>query len=103
MICGVEGRFMSHLRHIRDIIGFAPGRQRLRGAVAGDHQQGRLFLADTQVRPNPTAEEIAEMAVLAATHVRRFGMEPKIALLSHSDFGSYDTDRRARCGAPPRC
>ena len=48
--------------------------------------------ADTHVSPEPNAEEIVEMAVLAAAHVRRFGIEPKIALLSHSNFGSYDTE-----------
>ena len=54
--------------------------------------KGAYFIADTQVRPNPTAEELAEMAALAAVHVQRFGIKPKIAFLSHSDFGSYDTD-----------
>jgi malate dehydrogenase (oxaloacetate-decarboxylating)(NADP+) len=53
--------------------------------------RGAFFLADTQVATEPTAEEIAEMAVLAAAHVRRFGLVPKIALVSHSDFGSYDS------------
>jgi malate dehydrogenase (oxaloacetate-decarboxylating)(NADP+) len=53
--------------------------------------KGHFFLADTQVRVEPSAAEIAEMAVLAAAHVRRFGLEPKIALLSHSDFGSFDS------------
>jgi len=53
--------------------------------------KGNFFLADTQVQPDPGPDEIARMAVLAAAHVRRFGLEPKIALLSHSDFGSYDS------------
>jgi malate dehydrogenase (oxaloacetate-decarboxylating)(NADP+) len=52
---------------------------------------GAFFMADTQVATDPTAEEIADMAVLAAAHVRRFGLTPKIALVSHSDFGSYDS------------
>jgi malate dehydrogenase (oxaloacetate-decarboxylating)(NADP+) len=52
---------------------------------------GAYFLADTQVTPEPSAEAIADMAVLAAAHVRRFGLPPKIALLSHSDFGSFDS------------
>jgi len=63
--------------------------------------KGAFFLADTQVRPDPTSEEIAEVTVVAAAHVRRFGITPRIALVSHSDFGSYDTEsarkmRRAR-------
>ena len=92
MICGVEGRFMSHLRHIRDIIGFRPNVGEFAALSLVITAKGAYFLADTQVRPEPTAEEIAEMAVEAAAHVRHFGLTPKIALLSHSDFGSYDTE-----------
>src|SRR5260221_11108494 len=54
--------------------------------------KGAYFIADTQVRPNPSAEELAEMAALAAIHVQRFSLKPKIAFVSHSDFGSYDTE-----------
>jgi malate dehydrogenase (oxaloacetate-decarboxylating)(NADP+) len=53
--------------------------------------KGAYFLADTHVRADPTAEEIADMAIACASHVERFGIQPKIALLSHSDFGSADT------------
>jgi malate dehydrogenase (oxaloacetate-decarboxylating)(NADP+) len=52
-------------------------------------------MTDTHVHENPSAEQIAEMAVMSAAHVRRFGIEPKIALLAHSDFGSHD-DRSSR-------
>jgi len=52
---------------------------------------GAYFLADTHVRYDPSAEEIADMAVACAPHVRRFGVTPKIALISHSDFGSANT------------
>src|SRR5690606_5875071 len=51
-----------------------------------------LFLADTYVNHDPSAEQIVEMTLLAATEVRRFGIEPKIALLSHSSFGSVESD-----------
>jgi malate dehydrogenase (oxaloacetate-decarboxylating)(NADP+) len=54
--------------------------------------KGAYFIADTQVRPNPSAEELAEIAALAAIHVQRFNIKPRIAFLSHSDFGSYTTD-----------
>jgi malate dehydrogenase (oxaloacetate-decarboxylating)(NADP+) len=91
LLCGVEGRFRTHLRHIRDIIGYAPGVEDFAALSLVITPKGAYFLADTEVRTDPTAIEIAEMAVLAATHVRRFGIEPKIALLSHSDFGSFDT------------
>jgi malate dehydrogenase (oxaloacetate-decarboxylating)(NADP+) len=90
MICGVEGRFLSHLQHIRDIIGYAPGVRDFAALALLVTSNGQYFLADTHVRLEPTAAEIAEIAVLASAHVRRFGIEPKIALLSHSDFGSYD-------------
>jgi malate dehydrogenase (oxaloacetate-decarboxylating)(NADP+) len=90
-ICGVEGGFMGHLRHIRDIVGCAPGVGDFAALSLVITSKGHFFLADTQVRCDPTAEEIAEMAVLAAAHVRRFGLEPKIALVSHSDFGSFDS------------
>ncbi len=92
LLCGVEGRYMSHLRHIRDILGFAPGITDYAALALVITAKGPYFIADTQVRPDPTAEQIAEMAALAATHVARFGMKPKIAFLSHSDFGSYDTE-----------
>jgi malate dehydrogenase (oxaloacetate-decarboxylating)(NADP+) len=54
--------------------------------------KGTLFLTDTHVSVEPTAEEIAEAARLAAGHIRRFGLEPKAAFLSHSDFGSRDSE-----------
>ncbi|MFL6935752.1 MAG: NADP-dependent malic enzyme [Xanthobacteraceae bacterium] len=92
MICGLEGRYMRHLGYIRDIIGAAPGVEHFAALSLLITAHGNYFLADTQVQPEPTAEEIAKTAVMAATHVRRFGLEPKIALLSHSDFGSYDSD-----------
>ena len=92
MLCGVEGRYMSHLRHIRDIIGFAPGVSDFSALALVITSRGSYFLADTQVRHDPTAEELAEIAACAATHVRRFGIDPRIAFLSHSDFGSNDTD-----------
>ena len=53
--------------------------------------KGAFFITDTHVRPDPTAEELAEIAALSAKHVERFGLKPKIAFVSHSNFGSYDT------------
>jgi malate dehydrogenase (oxaloacetate-decarboxylating)(NADP+) len=91
MICGLEGRFMSQLRHIRDIIGYAPGVRDFAALTLMITAKGHFFLADTHVCPEPNAEELAAMAVLAAAHVRRFGIEPRIALLSRSNFGSFDT------------
>jgi malate dehydrogenase (oxaloacetate-decarboxylating)(NADP+) len=91
MICGVEGRFTSRLRYIKDIIGLAPGVEDFAALSLMLTSKGAYFLADTHVRWNPSAHEIADMAIMAEAHVRRFGLTPKIALLSHSDFGSSDS------------
>jgi malate dehydrogenase (oxaloacetate-decarboxylating)(NADP+) len=92
MVCGVEGRFIRHLRHIRTIIGIAPGVRDVSALSMLLTQKGAFFLCDTQVTLDPAAEDLAEMALLASAHVRRFGIEPKVALLSHSDFGSRDDE-----------
>ncbi|MCK1734982.1 NADP-dependent malic enzyme [Bradyrhizobium sp. 138] len=92
MLCGVEGRYMSHLRHVREIVGFSAGISDYAALALLITSKGAFFIADTQVRPNPSAEELAEIASLAAVHVQRFNIKPKIAFVSHSDFGSYDTD-----------
>jgi malate dehydrogenase (oxaloacetate-decarboxylating)(NADP+) len=89
MICGVQGRYMAHLKDIRDVVGLAPGIRDFAALSLLITSRGAYFLVDTEVTLDPTAEEIAETAVLAAAHVRRFGLEPKIALVSHSDFGSH--------------
>jgi malate dehydrogenase (oxaloacetate-decarboxylating)(NADP+) len=83
---------MGHLTHIRDIIGLAPGVGIFAALTTVITAKGAYFLADTHINPEPSAGEIAEMAMHAAAHVRRFGIEPKIALLSRSDFGSYECE-----------
>jgi malate dehydrogenase (oxaloacetate-decarboxylating)(NADP+) len=101
MICGTTGRFDRHFRHVNEVVGRREGvseASALELLLAGE---GAVFICDTAVSYNPSAEQIAEMTLLAAEHVRRFGMTPKVALLSHSDFGSHDTRsakkmRRAR-------
>src|SRR5690606_19016464 len=91
MICGLEGRFERHLRYVDLIIGRRQGVKDLSALSMLIMQQGAIFLTDTYVSVDPSAEEIAEMTVLAAEKIRRFGIEPKAALLSHSDFGSRDS------------
>ncbi|MFT0892605.1 NADP-dependent malic enzyme [Pseudochelatococcus sp. G4_1912] len=91
LICGVEGRFDSHLRHIRNIIGVAPGVDDFAAMSLVITSKGHYFLADTHIRAEPTAQELADTAISCAAHVRRFGIEPRVALLSHSNFGSADT------------
>ena len=91
MICGLEGRFRSKLRHIRDIVGMAPGVKELAAMSLLITSKGAYFLSDTHVQAEPTAEAIAEAIVLCAEHITRFGIVPKIAAVSHSDFGEFDT------------
>jgi malate dehydrogenase (oxaloacetate-decarboxylating)(NADP+) len=91
MICGLEGRFDAHLAHIHDVIGVSPGVRNFSALSLVIVSNGAYFLADTHVTTEPTADEIADMAILSAQQVDRFGMTPKIALLSHSAFGSRDT------------
>jgi malate dehydrogenase (oxaloacetate-decarboxylating)(NADP+) len=91
MICGLDGRFNPRLRYIKDILGLVAGATDLSAMCLMITNKGAFFIADTHVRRDPTAPEIAEMALMCAAHVRRFGIEPKIALVSHSDFGSDDT------------
>ncbi|MEC7120277.1 MAG: NADP-dependent malic enzyme [Pseudomonadota bacterium] len=90
MICGTFGYYDLHLDYIRDVIGTREGVSNLYAmnvVMMGDRN---LFIADTYVNPDPTAAELTEMTLLAAEEVRRFGLEPKVALLSHSSFGSSD-------------
>jgi malate dehydrogenase (oxaloacetate-decarboxylating)(NADP+) len=91
MICGLEGRYRSKLRHIRDIIGLAPGVKELAAMSLMITSRGIVFLADTHVQPDPSAEAIADMVLLCARHINRFGLAAKVALVSHSDFGNFET------------
>ncbi len=98
MICGTFGQFLWHLNYVGQILGrgsFHPV-----GALSLMLQpEGNLFIADTQVHPEPTPEEIAVTAIGAARHVRRFGIEPRIALCSNSQFGNLDTGSGRRMRA----
>ncbi|WP_246727744.1 NADP-dependent malic enzyme [Chelativorans sp. Marseille-P2723] len=91
LICGLEGRFERHLRYVDAIIGRRPGVQEFAALSLLIAQQNVMFFTDTYVTLDPTAEEIAETTILAAEQIRRFGIEPKAALLSHSDFGSRES------------
>jgi malate dehydrogenase (oxaloacetate-decarboxylating)(NADP+) len=88
MICGVFGRYRKHLQHVEQVIGKAEGVRDLSAINLLILSKGSYFLADTHVSPDPNAEELVEMTLMAADEVRRFGIEPKVALLSHSNFGT---------------
>lgn len=89
MICGTIGDFHIHMKHVNDIVGLKPGVETgaaLRLLIMPN--KGSYFVCDTHVNPNPSIPQIAEMTLLAAERVKRFGIEPKVALLSYSNFGS---------------
>jgi malate dehydrogenase (oxaloacetate-decarboxylating)(NADP+) len=88
MLCGLLGRFDQHLDHIRNVIGTAKDAPGLATLNALTLQDRTLFVADTYVNEDPSAELLASIALMAANEVRRFGLPPKVAFLSHSNFGS---------------
>ena len=91
LLCGTVGRFHDHLGHVRNTIGLKPGCPTF-AAMQMLLLPGReLFICDTHVNSDPTAQQVAEIALMAAEGVRRFGITPSVALLSHSSFGSSDT------------
>ena len=91
MICGSVGPYDRHLRHVLDIVGLVPGAAAPAALTGLITPKGTFFLCDTYVVDDPTAEQVAEMTLRAAEAVRHFGVEPKVALLSHSNFGGSDT------------
>ncbi len=96
MLCGAIGGFPDHLWYVENIVGREPGVRALAALSALILPQGTYFICDTHVTPEPDARQLAEMAILAAREVRRFGMEPSVAMISHSSFGSHDTPGAAK-------
>ena len=92
MICGMTGQYSHHLGVINQVIGKRPGVNTLAAMNYLMLPARSLFICDTHVNENPTAEEIAEMTLMAAEQVKRFGSHPKAALLSHSNFGSGSSE-----------
>ncbi|MFG6416626.1 NADP-dependent malic enzyme [Roseateles sp. DC23W] len=90
MLCGTLGGYGDHLRHVRDVIGLRAGRQTLAAMQMLLLPGRQLFICDTHVNRDPDAAQVAEIALMAAEEVRRFGVTPRVALLSHSSFGGSD-------------
>ncbi len=88
MICGTIGRYHQHLEQVMNVIGKAEGFHKVYSLSALLLPAGTLFICDTQVCIEPTAEELAEMTILCAEEIRQFGITPKVAFLSHSNFGT---------------
>jgi malate dehydrogenase (oxaloacetate-decarboxylating)(NADP+) len=91
MICGSIGQYERHLEYITDVLGLRPGVKRAAAMNVILNQKGTVFITDTYVNADPDAEEVAEIAMLASEEVRRFGITPKVALVSHSSFGTGNT------------
>ena len=95
LICGTVGQYLWHLKYIEEILS-GDGLKPVGALSMMILESDVLFVADCNIHPNPTAEEIAEIVIGAARHTKRFGVTPKIALCSHSQFGSLDTDSGRR-------
>ncbi len=91
LICGTFGQYLWHLNYVSQVLGRG-GLQPTGALSLMLLERGLIFIADTQVNPDPTAAEVAEISIAAARHARRFGVAPKVALLSHSQFGNLDTE-----------
>ena len=92
MLCGTVGTHIHHLNHVSDVIGLDTGARCFAAMSLLLLPKHTLFICDTYVNENPSPEQLADIALMAAEEVRRFGLTPKIALLSHSNFGSVRSD-----------
>jgi len=90
LLTGAVGKYHRQLDYVNEVLGRRVGVRNLAAMNAIISPKGTLFLCDTYVNQNPNAHQIAEMTILAADEIRRFGMQPKVALLSHSNFGTSD-------------
>lgn len=88
VVCGISGRFMRYLPIAAHIINGSKDMSHIYALQMVMAKDKVVFMVDTHVQTNPTAEQIAEMTVLAANEIKQFGIEPRVALLSHSNFGS---------------
>ena len=92
LITGVLGGFQKKLKIMLDVIGKRPGGRTVGTLGVATTETGAYFVCDTHVNPDPNAEQIAEITRMAANVVRMFGIEPRVALLSHSSFGSHNDE-----------
>ena len=92
MICGTFGNNALHLHYIDQVLGKRPGANVYAAMNVLILPERQVILVDTHVNENPTAEQLAEITLLAAEKMRRFGMVPRVALLSHSNFGSSNSE-----------
>ncbi len=98
LICGTFGHYLWHLKYVQQML-TTPDMHPIGALSLMILEDGPLFVADTQVNPDPTPEQIAETVIASARHVRRFGIEPRVALCSNSQFGDLDTPSARRMRA----
>jgi len=98
MLCGMVGQHAQHLRHIRDVIGRKPRAHCFAAMNLLLLPRHTLFICDTYVNEDPDAGLLADIALMASDEVRRFGLVPKVALLSHSNFGSVPSEATRKMG-----
>jgi len=91
MICGCIGRYAEHLYYVQNVLGLKPGVSTPAAMNMLLNPKGTFFVCDTYVNADPTSEELADIVTMAAEEVQRFGIVPRVAMLSHSSFGSADT------------
>jgi len=96
MICGLVGRYHKKLGYLRSVFGLDPGVQCTSAMTGVINDKGAWFFLDTHVQCDPTAEQIAEATLQASYRLKLFGIEPKVALLSHSNYGSHDNPSAAK-------
>ena len=89
LICGVVGQYHKKLKYVTEVLGLREDCRTMGALSAMTNESGTYFVCDTHVNPDPTAEQLAELTLMAAEKVRMFGITPKVALLSHSSFGSH--------------
>ncbi|OZB61661.1 MAG: NADP-dependent malic enzyme [Lysobacterales bacterium 14-68-21] len=96
LICGLVGRYHKKLGYLRSVFGLDPGVQCTSAMTAVINDRGAWFFVDTHVQVDPTAEQIAEATLQASYRLKLFGVEPKVALLSHSNYGSHENASAAK-------
>ncbi|MDE1965532.1 MAG: NADP-dependent malic enzyme [Xanthomonadaceae bacterium] len=96
MICGLVGRYHKKLGYLRSVFGLDPGVQCTSAMTAVINDRGAWFFVDTHVQVDPSAEQIAEATLQASYRLKLFGIEPKVALLSHSNYGSHENASAAK-------
>lgn len=99
MLCGLVGQYDAHLNQVRVVLGLHKGVKTMAAMNALMLEHRTLFMTDTFINESPNAEELCDIALLGAAEVRRFGLQPKVAFLSHSTFGSSQRNSAKRMRA----